>query len=203
MNKELGRATNIIDNDNYQRKNFAELTKKIKTKSEETTKWEKLSKLIGDAQGKRFAQIAQQFTMTQLINKANIYLAKLNDRYKLAKTNEFKHNLFVYDLYMGMNKRSVHTLSGGETFLVSLALALALSDLASQKTRIESLFIDEGFGTLDIQTLNMALNVLEHLHSDTNRTIALISHVQDIKERISTQIILEKDTSGFSSIKIL
>ena len=95
-----------------------------------------------------------------------------------------------------MNKRSVQTLSGGETFLVSLSLALALSDLASRKTKIESLFIDEGFGSLDSDTLDKALVSLERLHGDYNRTIGLISHVPEIKEIINTQIILQKDNAG-------
>ncbi len=202
-NIELGRINNVLENDAEQRKNFAELNKKVEKLRQDAERWEKLNALIGDSQGKNFAAIAQQFTLSQLISKANLYLERLSDRYKLAKTSEAKHNLFVFDLYMGMSKRSVHTLSGGETFLVSLSLALALSDLASQRTRIESLFIDEGFGTLDEETLNQALNTLERLHSDTNRTIGLISHVKDIKERISTQIILTKNTTGFSTVEII
>ncbi|MCF8367354.1 MAG: ATP-dependent endonuclease, partial [Bacteroidales bacterium] len=103
----------------------------------------------------------------------------------------------------GDEKRSVKTLSGGESFLVSLALALGLSDLAASKTKINSLFIDEGFGSLDQQTLDTALSTLEKLQHETSRTIGVISHVEALKERITTQIELSQDASGNSALKII
>jgi len=202
LNIEIGKISNKIENDNLQRKKLKTLMTEIDDLRKEADRWQKLNSLIGDSNGKVFAQIAQQFTLTHLITLANVHLKNFSKRYILDKTAEAKNNLFVYDIYQGMNKRSVHTLSGGETFLVSLSLALALSDLASQKTQIESLFIDEGFGTLDENTLDNALVNLEKLHANSERTIGLISHVADIKERISTKIILEKDNSGFSKLRV-
>ncbi len=202
LNIEIGKITNKLENDNHQRDKLQSLLNEIEKLSQEAERWQKLSFLIGDSTGKKFAEIAQQFTLTHLLFLANKHLKNFSERYKLDKTAETKNNLFVYDNYQGMNRRSVHTLSGGETFLVSLSLALALSDLASQKTRIESLFIDEGFATLDEETLDNALVNLEKLHADSDRTIGLISHVADIKERINTKIVLEKDNSGFSTLRI-
>jgi len=170
----------------------------------EANRWATLDKLIGDAQGKRFSKFAQELTLLHLINQANKHLLNLNERYRIKKGDEtVKDDLLVVDTYQGNNERSVRTLSGGESFLVSLALALGLSDLAGQNTRIESLFIDEGFGSLDQATLDMALTSLEKLQTESNRTIGIISHVESLKERIRTQIVLEKFSSGYSSLKVV
>ena len=201
-NQEIGSIIATLKNDSEQKEKLSELQTEIKKLKIEYERWEALNKAIGDAKGKRFAEIAHQFTLTELIAISNKHLKNFSARYLLDKTSDSKNFLFVRDAYMGMSKRSVHTLSGGETFLVSLSMALALSDLASRKTKIESLFIDEGFGTLDEQTLDKALNSLEQLHSDYNRTIGLISHVPEIKERINTQILISKSNSGYSTIEI-
>lgn len=203
LNIDFGSLKNKLENDDNQRKKKDQISAEFDLLEAETLRWEKLSNLIGDAKGKRFAEIAQQFTLSELILLANRHLKKFSNRYILDKTGDTANNLFVYDSFMGMSKRSVHTLSGGETFLVSMSLALALSDLASRKTKIESLFIDEGFGTLDQATLDKALVNLERLHSDYNRTIGVISHVQEIKERINTQIKITKDSNGYSSISMI
>ncbi|MBN2664071.1 MAG: AAA family ATPase [Bacteroidales bacterium] len=202
LNIKFGSLKNKLENDDNQRQKKAEIAKDFEHLQAETERWTKLSNLIGDANGKKFAQIAQQFTLTELIIIANIHLKKFSNRYILDKTGDTADNLFVYDVFLGMSKRSVHTLSGGETFLVSMSMALALSDLASRKTKIESLFIDEGFGTLDETTLDRALVSLEKLHSDYNRTIGIISHVPEIKERINTQIKITKNSSGYSTIEV-
>lgn len=201
LNVQIGEIGNKLENDNQQRRKLQSLVDEINKLQNESERWQKLNNLIGDSTGKKFSEIAQQFTLSQLILLANNHLEKFSNRYQLDKTGEAKNNLFVYDKYQGFSVRSVQTLSGGETFLVSLSLALALSDLASQKTKIESLFIDEGFGSLDEDMLDNALVNLEKLHVDSARTIGLISHVADIKERINTKIILEKDNSGFSKIR--
>jgi len=202
LNRKFGSLKNQLENDDTQQKKKAEISSNFDQLTKETERWEKLSNLIGDAKGKKFAEIAQQFTLTELILLANQHLTRFSDRYILDKTGDTSNNLFVFDSFLGMTKRSVHTLSGGETFLVSMSLALALSDLASRKTKIESLFIDEGFGTLDQATLDKALVNLERLHSDYDRTIGIISHVPEIKERINTQIKITKNSDGFSSISV-
>jgi DNA repair protein SbcC/Rad50 len=183
-------------------------TNKIKTKSisenidlleKELFKWELLKNLIGDATGKSFANFAQELTLIQIIELANIRLAGLSDRYLLCQKN---NELFVIDQYLGNIERSVKTLSGGESFILSLALALSLSDLASQNVRLDCLFIDEGFGTLDDESLDIVINTLEKLQQESDKTIGIISHVESLKERILTQIILHKNNQGLSSIKI-
>jgi exonuclease SbcC len=104
---------------------------------------------------------------------------------------------------MGNARRSVRTLSGGETFLVSLAMAFALSDIASRNVKIESLFIDEGFGTLDPETLDQAISILEKMQNEGDRSVGVISHVGALKERITTQVQLEKSSLGYSQIRVV
>lgn len=166
-------------------------------------KWELLDRYIGDSEGKKFSTFAQGLTLSRLIALSNKRLSELSDRYLLDKPNEKEDDeLMVLDQYMGNERRSVKTLSGGETFMISLSLALALSDLASRNVKLESLFIDEGFGTLDPETLETALCTLEKLQQEGQKNIGIISHVESIKERISTQIRLQKDSRGFSRIEI-
>ena len=201
--REIGIAKNRLSENDKRIKQNKELQTYYKAQDKEYTRWYALAEYIGDAQGKRFSQFAQEITLMELISLSNRHLRKLNKRYILNKTQHaLKTDLSVIDTYIGNSERSVQTLSGGETFLLSLALALGLSDLASQNTKIESLFIDEGFGSLDQQTLDKALETLEELQVQTNRTIGIISHVRAIKERITTQIELKKTTSGMSEIII-
>jgi len=160
-----------------------------------------LDRLLGDAEGNKFSKFAQNLSLQQLISLANKRLAKLTDRYTLVPT-DIELDMRISDLYQGGIKRSVKTLSGGETFLVSLALALSLSDMASHNVRLDSLFIDEGFGTLDNETLDVAIASLEKLQSETNRTIGIISHVESLKERMSTQIKVQKNSHGYSHLVI-
>jgi len=126
----------------------------------------------------------------------------LNGRYLIHKPNDRDLALEIIDQHQANNIRSIHTLSGGESFLVSLALALGLSDLAGRNTQIKSLFIDEGFGTLDESALDLAISTLENLQSKGKR-IGVISHVPALKERIGTQIQLQKRGSGFSGLEIV
>ena len=144
--------------------------------------------------------------MEQLIGYTNIRLAGLSDRYKLQalnpKIDTKRTSLKVYDAYMGNQLRAVKTLSGGETFIVSLAMAFALSDLAAKNVRIESIFIDEGFGTLDADALDQAITILEKLQNEDDKYIGVISHVEALKGRISTKIKLEKSGAGYSSFTI-
>lgn len=179
------------------------LQKTILAKEKSGKKWVLLNEYIGDAQGKRFNDFAQDLTLSQLIVLANRRLRSLNDRYLLdkAKTGE-DDSLMIIDAHMGNERRSVKTLSGGETFILSLALALALSDLASRNVEINSLFIDEGFGTLDPETLDQTLDTLEKLQSEGGKTIGIISHVEALKERINTQIQLVRNGQGFSSLQV-
>jgi len=174
----------------------------LKTKEFDASKWFVLERLIGDSTGTKFAKYAQNLSLKHLITLANKRLSKLTDRYLLAYA-DIESDLTVSDLYQGSITRSVKTLSGGESFIVSLALALSLADMASKNVKLECLFIDEGFGTLDAETLETALETLEKLQSETSRTIGVISHVDSLKERISTQIRIHKNNLGHSLIEVV
>ncbi|SDG73213.1 AAA family ATPase [Psychroflexus sediminis] len=168
-------------------------------------RWEILNGLIGDAEGHKFNKFAQDLSLQRLIYLGNKRLKHLNDRYELDRflPHEDKDQLYVIDNHMGGMRRSVKTLSGGETFLMSLALALGLSDLASKNVQINSLFIDEGFGTLDLETLDVTLDTLERLQAESNKTIGIISHVSSLKERIQTQIVLDRNAQGYSQLHVV
>jgi exonuclease SbcC len=158
-------------------------------------KWTMLNKLIGSADGSKFRTFAQGLTLDNLVYLANQEMAKLHQRYQLQRNSEEPLALQVIDLWQANAVRDVKTLSGGESFLVSLGLALALSNLVSHKTRIESLFLDEGFGSLDANTLEVALDALEQLNA-TGKLIGVISHVDALKERINTQIHVQKGSGA-------
>ncbi|MBO0934861.1 AAA family ATPase [Fibrella aquatilis] len=160
--------------------------------------WKELNKLIGSAKGDNFSKFAQSLTLAQLIGLANRRLKDLTDRYLLLSPRDEQEELFVVDLYQGQAERTIASLSGGETFTLSLALALGLSDLASQNVQIDSLFIDEGFGTLDPDSLDTAIVMLEKLQQDSQKTIGIISHRHEIKERITVQIQVERGIDGNS-----
>ncbi len=202
-NREIGSINNRLEEDNKNREQKKKLTKALEQQHKEYTKWESLGRLIADSEGKKFSKFAQELTLHQLTKLANKHLGQLYSRYKLMKTSgKARDNLYIIDTYLGNTSRSVQTLSGGESFLVSLSLALGLSDLAGKDIRIRSLFIDEGFGSLDEEALDLALTTLEKLQLETKRTIGVISHVPALKERITTQIELQRTSSGFSKIAL-
>ena len=163
--------------------------------------WNKMNLLIGDGQGKKFSNFVQDLTLRQLIEYGNKRLIGFSDRYLLEVTND-SDALQVIDTYMGNSKRSVASLSGGETFKLSLALAFGLSDLAARNINIESLFIDEGFGSLDPESLDQAITILENMQNESNKSIGIISHVGELKDRIGTKVKLLKTGAGYSTIEI-
>ena len=162
--------------------------------------WAKLNSLIGSADGKRFRNIAQQLTLDILLGYANQHLKDLSRRYRLERVNDTLA-LQVVDQDMGYEIRSVHSLSGGESFLLSLALALGLASLSSNRVRVESLFIDEGFGSLDADTLRIAMDALDSLQA-LGRKVGVISHVQEMTERIGTRIEVQRLSSGLSVVSV-
>ena len=164
--------------------------------------WGLLNDLIGSASGDKFRRFAQGLTLDHLVALANRQLDRLHGRYLLQRRAQDLLELDVVDTWQADTARDTRTLSGGESFLVSLALALALSDLVSHKTRIESLFLDEGFGTLDAQTLDTALDALDALNA-SGKTIGVISHVEAMKERIPVQIKVRKMNGlGYSQLEL-
>ncbi len=204
--EEHSELQRILKNDQELMQHIAELEKSIAGQQHENLRWKLLNDLIGDAKGHKFNQFAQDLTLRHLLKLANKRLQHISERYRLAiklHTDKNTDNLVISDLDMGGQERAVQTLSGGETFLMSLALALALSDLASKQVEINSLFIDEGFGTLDPETLDQTLDTLERLQAASNKTIGIISHVASLKERITAQIQVRQDGQGYSSLRIL
>ncbi|MEQ4537792.1 MAG: AAA family ATPase [Billgrantia sp.] len=167
----------------------------------EQVRWGRINELIGSADGKAFRRIAQAYNLEQLLEHANAHLANLSRRYRLARGGS-ELGLLVVDHDMGDERRSVHSLSGGETFLVSLALALGLASMASGELVIESLFIDEGFGSLDPQSLALAMEALDGLQA-LGRRVGVISHVQEMHERIPVQIQVEPLGNGTSRARLL
>ena len=172
----------------------------IEAKSLIVENWARLNEVIGSADGKKFRQIAQEYTLDVLLSYANVQLEMLSRRYLLQRIPNTL-GLQVLDQDMGDEVRTVFSLSGGESFLVSLALALGLASLSSSRMQVESLFIDEGFGSLDPATLNIAMDALERLHNQ-GRKVGVISHVQEMTERIPVQIRVSKEHSGRSKVKI-
>ncbi|WP_339507923.1 AAA family ATPase [Pseudomonas sp. RL_35y_Pfl2_P42] len=166
----------------------------------EYQRWARLSALIGSATGDTFRKIAQAYNLDLLVHHANVQLRQLVKRYRLKRGGSML-GLLVMDTEMGDELRSVHSLSGGETFLVSLALALGLASMASSTLKIESLFIDEGFGSLDPQSLQLAMDALDGLQAQ-GRKVAVISHVQEMHERIPVQIQVLRQGNGLSTLEV-
>jgi DNA repair protein SbcC/Rad50 len=179
------------------------LLTQIEAQRRELARWDQLHNLIGAADGAAFRRFAQSITLRQLVQHANNHLSKLQGgRYRLHKKANTDLDLEIIDTFQADNIRSVSTLSGGETFLASLALALGLADLTARKTTVQSLFIDEGFGALDEQALEIAIDTLETLQA-RGLMIGVISHIRDMKTRISTQIQVSKRGDGFSAVKVV
>ncbi len=184
------------------RKKQGEQLKAIEAQQKEADRWAKLSHLIGSATGDKFRRFAQGLTLDHLIGLANEHLSRFNDRYILKRGEDDELGIEIIDGYQADTIRPTSTLSGGESFLVSLALALGLSRLNSRKNHVDSLFLDEGFGTLDTDTLEVALAALHNIHT-TGKTIGIISHVDALKERIPVQIQVRKLSGGISELEIV
>jgi exonuclease SbcC len=180
------------------------MLEQIQAMKTEFQHWNVLQTAFGDATGDRFSKIAQQYTLDLLIQIANKKLSEFKARYILQQEKHPKgdSHLVVVDQYLGNQIRSVDTLSGGEMFLTSLALAMALSEFASQNAQLNTLFIDEGFGTLDPDSLNAAMEAIDTIRHQSKKMIGLISHVQELRERIHCQIEVKPKGNGQSAIEI-
>lgn len=189
--KQQGEVKRSIDDDHQRRINQTELFAEIERSQKQYDDIAYLHSLIGSQKGDKFRRFAQGLTLDHLVYLANKQLDRLHGRYLLQRKQSEALELQVLDTWQGDAVRDTKTLSGGESFLVSLALALALSDLVSQKTSIDSLFLDEGFGTLDAETLDTALDALDSLNA-SGKMIGVISHIEAMKERIPTQIQVKK-----------
>ncbi|MDO5352722.1 MAG: SbcC/MukB-like Walker B domain-containing protein, partial [Succinatimonas sp.] len=200
INQNLGalkRELIEIEHKKSQQAKELELLEQIRQVKE---RYGKLNTLIGSADGHKFRNFAQGITFEIMIQNANKQLMRMSDRYLLQRDKNSPLSLNVIDYYEASAIRSTANLSGGESFIVSLALALGLSQMSQGQVRVDSLFLDEGFGTLDEKALNMALNSLAALHQE-NKLIGIISHVQELKNNISTQIIVERHSGAKSTLK--
>nr|WP_285836037.1 AAA family ATPase [Larsenimonas suaedae] len=187
--------------DDRRRDIYRTLEKQLETARSEYRRWGRLGSAIGSSDGKKFRRIAQGYNLDRLIEQANAHLTQLARRYRLVRGGS-DLGLLVIDQEMADEQRSVHSLSGGESFLISLALALGLSSMASSALTINTLFIDEGFGSLDAQSLNLVMDALDALQSQ-GRKIGVISHVRDMIERIPHQIEVQPLGGGISDVRVV
>lgn len=199
LSENLGSLRQQLTSDQKARQALAEKATLIEQQQEELERWSQLHELIGSADGKKFRTFAQGLTFQHMVRLANYQLNKMSDRYQLVMDPDTPLSLHVIDQYQAGESRTTKNLSGGESFIVSLALALGLSQMASQKVRVDSLFLDEGFGTLDEDALDIALDTLSNLQQE-GKLIGIISHVSALKERISTQIKVHPVRAGKSAI---
>jgi len=191
LSQRQGELRAQLQSDEARRQSQQALFADIAAKESEYDLWQHLNSLIGSADGAKYRKFAQGLTLDHLVYLANQQLERLHGRYQLARKSSGELELEVIDTWQADAARDCKTLSGGESFLVSLALALALSDLVSHKTSIDSLFLDEGFGTLDGETLEVALDALDSLNA-SGKMIGVISHVEALKERIPVQLKVHK-----------
>ncbi len=200
LSQRQGEIRAQLHSDTTRRASQQALFAAITDKGAEHDLWQHLNGLIGSADGAKYRKFAQGLTLDHLVYLANQQLQRLHGRYQLARRGSGELELEVLDTWQGDVARDCKTLSGGESFLVSLALALALSDLVSHKTSIDSLFLDEGFGTLDGETLEVALDALDALNA-SGKMIGIISHVEALKERIPVQLKVHKSVGlGYSAL---
>ncbi len=199
LQQEMGGIRHRLeDNQRLQQQQLAR-AQALDAHTRECRRWDVLHDLIGSADGKKYRNFAQGITFDMMIGHANRQLRKMSDRYLLIRDDRQPLELNVIDSYQAAEIRSTKNLSGGESFIVSLALALGLSQMASRNVRVDSLFLDEGFGTLDEEALDTALETLAGLRQD-GKLIGVISHVQALKDRIGTRIQISPTTGGHSVI---
>lgn len=197
--RTLGSLQERLSANAVRKSQAAELTGLLKKQADTCRRWNALNELIGSADGKKFRNYAQELTFRRLIIMANRQLAFMTDRYLLVHSKTEALTLNVIDRYQADAVRSSRNLSGGESFIVSLALALGLAQMASRNVRVDSVFLDEGFGTLDEEALGTALDMLASLRQK-GKMIGIISHVQAVRDRVSLQIQVSPLGNGKSAL---
>jgi|GEM_PF-880236 len=199
VNQTIGAIKKEIETDRGNKERHEKKEEEIKAKEAKASSWDLLNTMIGSASGSKFSNFAQNIGFKRLLVQANKHLEALTGRYLLSTKEDSPLEFFVQDMNQGDAVRPTSNLSGGETFLVSLALALALSTLNIGKATVDSLFLDEGFGTLDANAITTAMHVLDHLKEE-GKTIGIISHVEMLKEHIVAQIQVDKHAGGTSTL---
>jgi exonuclease SbcC len=198
----MGVLREQITQDDTARQRAAGLSREIDAARATNKLWDEINAAIGSRSGDKFRRFAQSVTLDQLVALANQRLALLSPRYRLEKSGEIDSlGLQIVDRDLGDERRSTRSLSGGERFLASLALALALAGLEGRDSFVDTLFIDEGFGSLDSMTLDIAIDALESLQGQ-GRKVGVISHVDSLQQRISTKISVERRGGGLSVVRV-
>jgi DNA repair protein SbcC/Rad50 len=208
--QEVGALEHELDEQDRARAKVSIFEVQLDELSKQRDVWKRISDLIGRKDGDRFKEFAQSLNLQSLLQRANARLRRFTPRYTLGTAREeddYKMqwptmSFVVIDSYQAHSERPVTTLSGGETFMVSLSLALALADMRRQAMPQETLLMDEGFGTLDQHTLSIVMNTLQQLHQDANQQIGLISHVEALRERIPYRVVVEPMGTGRSLIRM-
>ncbi len=201
LQKRLGALSEQLRLDDEKKRLFEERQKALGRLEEKAAGWQGLSAYAGDGKGKRMREAAQKFTFALLLTQANRFLRRIESRYRLEPSGDAGLGVAVRDRDLANTLRPSQNLSGGETFLVSLALALSLSQISSGKIEVDTLFLDEGFGSLDAVTLNRALFAIETIQRDSRKLIGLISHVGAVSERIPAHIrVRPKGGTGSSEV---
>ena len=191
--QEIGAIKSRLDIDSRNRAAAEERIKARDAQIEVLGDWSSLNDLIGSYDGKKFKQYAQRYTFRHLIKAANARLRRFSDRYMLCPSeNPADLDFYVIDNEDNLSRRPAKGLSGGESFIVSLALALALSSFSAGSSEIGSFFLDEGFGTLDSEHLDRAISALSSLREE-GKTIGIISHVEELKEAIPVVLSVGRD----------
>jgi exonuclease SbcC len=200
LNREIGALDQVLATDDAARIAAEGLDRRIERAAARRDVLGAVDEAIGSRDGDKFRRFAQGITLDRLTELANRHLASLNPRYRLARAEGL--GLTIVDRDMGDEVRSTRSLSGGERFLASLALALALSGLEGRRSFVDTLFVDEGFGSLDAATLDVAIDALEGLQSE-GRKVGVISHVAAMHDRIPVQIRVEKAGAGRSRVQVV
>ena len=195
--EEIGSLKRELKHNLEAKDKYLEKTSSIEAQQKEYERFDKLHSLIGHSEGKKYREFVQALSFEMVIHHANKQLESMFDRYLLIMDKDMPLELNVIDNYQAGEIRSTKNLSGGESFIISLALALGLSKIVSSKVNVDSLFLDEGFGTLDSEALEIALETLSNL-KQTGKLIGIISHMEALKERIPTQIKVESVSGGRS-----
>lgn len=202
LGEKKGELNLLLRQDETNKRTKATLLADADEKKNEYQQWSRINQLIGDATGSKFRKIAQSYVLTNLIHSANSYMQTLSDRYTL-RVEPGTFVIMLEDAYQGYASRATSTISGGEGFLVSLALALALSDIGSTLS-VDTLFIDEGFGSLSGEPLQKAIDTLRTLHNKASRNVGIISHIEELRERIPVQIqVLQEGNSSSSKVMVI
>ena len=202
LTRELLKIEETLNEDKKIRENFETEERTLEAQIEISKKWSKLNELIGSVNGEKYRLFAQSYLVNMLIERSNKYLKKLNKRYLFTTKEKNALDLEVIDLYQENSKRTVQTLSSGESFMLSLALALGLSELLSNGLALNTLFLDEGFETLDEESLDEVIETLKTLKGG-GQLIGIVSHLSALKESIPNQVQIIKEENGVSKINLI